>query len=176
MQAVFQRAGGVSAIVGGVMRAAGSFAPAILSPSVQAVLYFATDIFLLLGVAGFWLKQRASLGFVGALGLGVFVAGILVIRVTNGAEYQLGAAVALLGVTLYAASTLIARSAAPFAPVAWLAALVFGVAGMLGFAPAAMMLAAGVAFGIGFVAAGLETLGATHFGLASPRWTSTRSI
>ncbi|MBV9903928.1 MAG: hypothetical protein JO346_05035 [Alphaproteobacteria bacterium] len=173
---MFQRAGGMGAIIGGVMRAAGSFAPAVLSPSAQAVLYFATDVFLLLGVAGFWLKQRASLGFVGALGLVVFVAGILVIRVTNGAEYQLGAAVALLGVTLYSAKTLTARSGAPFAPVAWLAALAFGVAGMLSFQPMAMTLAAGVAFGMGFVAAGLETLGATPFGFASLRWTSTRSI
>jgi hypothetical protein len=156
------RACALSAIAGGLLRIVDSFTAAILPAQTLAVLYFVTDVFLLAGIAGVWWRRRPALGAVAMAGLTVFVAGILAIRVSvfgvlgaNG--YQLGATVALIGLAVYTVETLLRRNAAPWAPVLWLVTLACGIAGAAGLAPEAMMVAAGVAFGAGFIAAGVET-------------------
>lgn len=156
------RACALSAVVGGILRIADSFTGAVVPAQTLAVLYFVTDVFLLAGIAGVWWRRRPMLGWAGMAGLTVFVAGILAIRVSvfgvlgaNG--YQLGAAIALLGLAVYAIETLLRHNAARWASALWLVSLACGSAGAAGFAPAAMTVAAGVAFGAGFVAAGLET-------------------
>ena len=154
------RAAALCAIAGGALRIADSFAVAMLSASTLAILYFVTDVFLLAGVAGFWLRRRATLGVAATLGLAIFVCGILMVRASafGVGSYQLGATVALLGLTAYSFETLLRRSAAPFAPLFWLISLAAGIAGAAGFMPESMTIAAGVAFGAGFVAAGIENL------------------
>jgi hypothetical protein len=156
------RACALSAIAGGVLRIADSFAGALLPAQMLAVLYFVTDVFLLAGIAGVWWRRRPMLGWAAMAGLTVFVLGILAIRVSvfgvlGAGGYQIGAAVALLGLAAYAIETLLRRSAALWAPVLWLASLVCGIAGAAGLAPEVLMIAAGVLFGAGFVAAGVET-------------------
>ena len=127
---------------------------ASLSPETLAILYFATDVLLLAGIAGIWWQCRR------APGIAVFVIGILMIRAATFGigDYKVGATVALAGLAFHSAMTLVRRSGAPWAPVAWLIALGFGIAGTAGFEPALMTVAAGVAFGAGFVAAGGEVL------------------
>ena len=44
------------------------------------MLYLATDLLLLAGIAGLWLRRRAVIGVFGNIGLVVFVAGILLVR------------------------------------------------------------------------------------------------
>lgn len=154
------RLSGMAAVAGGVLRIVDSFTTQVLSAGTLTMLYFVTDIFLLAGIAGLWLRQRSTLGIAGTLGIAVFVAGILMIRASafGIGAYQLGAAVALLGLALYSLETLFKRSAAILAPVLWLTSLAAGVAGMAGFAPQAMTIAAGVTFGTGFIVAGAEML------------------
>jgi hypothetical protein len=160
----FLRLSGLAAIAGGVLRIADSFTTHALSPDTLTVLYFVTDVLLLAGIASIWWKRRRSLS------IAVFVIGILMIRASafGIGGYQLGATVALLGLAGYSLMTLVRRSGAPWAPAAWLIALGFGIAGTLGFAPQAMTIAAGVAFGAGFIAAGGEVL-ATAQGRLSVR-------
>ena len=74
--------------------------------------------------------------------------------------YQLGATVALLGFAAYSIETLVRRNAAPWAPLLWLLALVVGIAGALGYESETATFWAGIAFGAGFVAAGVEMLSA----------------
>ncbi len=100
------------------LRIADSFTGEILPAPTLAVLYFVTDVFLLAGIAGVWWRRRPRLGWAAMAGLTVFVLGILAIRVSvygvlgaNG--YQLGAAVALIGLAVYAMETLLRRNAAP---------------------------------------------------------------
>ena len=150
----FLRLSGAAAIAGGVLRIADSFTVHALPPATLAMLYFVTDVLLLAGIASIWWQRRRSLS------IAVFVIGILMIRASafGIGGYQLGAAVALLGLAGYSLMTLYRRSGAPWAPVAWLIALGFGIAGTLGFEPALMTAAAGIAFGAGFIAAGGEVL------------------
>jgi hypothetical protein len=152
------RAGGLAAVAGGVLRAVDTFASEVLTQGPLAVLYFATDVLLLAGVAGLWWKRRASLGIAGVAGLAIFVLGILVVRASalGVGSYQIGAAIALLGLVLYSLETLITRRAAIWAPIAWLVSLAAGIAATVGMQPVAMTALAGVAFGLGFVAAGAE--------------------
>jgi hypothetical protein len=153
---------GIAATAGGWLRIANIFTPLLLPPAVLDALYLTTDMFLLAGIGGFWLKHRAAIGIAGTAGIAIFVAGILAIRASTFGmgSYQLGAAVALLGLGVYSIAAL-TRGAPPpaYAAVAWLAAFACGAAVAIGLPPAAtVIVAAGAAafFGAGFLAIGVE--------------------
>jgi hypothetical protein len=59
------RAGAISAIIGGVLRAAGSFAPNLGSDIEQQVFYLAVDVFLMVGLLGFYELQHEDVGWIG---------------------------------------------------------------------------------------------------------------
>ena len=91
---------GVSAIAGGVLRVIDSFTTHSLSAATLAALYFATDLLLLIGIAGVYWSRRAWLGIAGVVGVAIFAFGIVVIRIAafgilGAGGYQLGAAIAL---------------------------------------------------------------------------------
>lgn len=155
----------MAAIAGGVLRVAGSFVTHMFSPSTLAALYFLTDICLLAGIAGLYWSRRSSIGIAGTLGVAIFALGILFVRASalgvlgpNG--YQFAAAIALVGLAILSVESLLRRNGANVSAVLWLLSLALGVVATLGFMPAAMILLAGVAFGVGFAAAGAEALAA----------------
>jgi hypothetical protein len=154
---------GVAAIAGGALRVVDAFATAW--PQV-ALLYLVTDVLLLAGATGLWLARRATLGLAGMIGLGVFAIGIVMVRVSafGIGAYQTGATVALLGLAVYATETLVTRRGWLWAPLAWLAALAAGLAGS--------SVPAGVLFGIGFIAAGLEAV----YGVPQSAQTATSTV
>lgn len=154
------RLSGWAAVAGGVLRIADTFTTSALPPNTLMLLYFATDVLLLTGIAGVWVKQRRELGLTGNISLAVFVIGILMIRASafGMLGYQPGAAVALIGMALYSVDALIKRSTPVWAPLLWLLSLAAGIASVVGYQPVAMFAAAGVAFGLGFVAAGWAVL------------------
>lgn len=154
---------GIAAIAGGVLRIVDSFTAGVLSPQILSLLYFITDVLLLLGIAGIYWSRRATLGVAGIAGSVIFALGIVWIRFSayampgpNG--YQLGAAIALLGLGILSVDELLRRGGVRAAPILWLAALLFGIAGALGLMVPLMTVAAGVAFGAGFVMAGRQVL------------------
>lgn len=154
---------GLSAIAGGALRVVDSFTTESLSPATLAALYFVTDVLLLLGILGVYWSQRSKLGFAGVIGLAIFAVGIVLIRISafgvfgaNG--YQLGAAIALLGLATFSAEELLCRDQTDAAAILWLAALAFGIIGALGVMVPLMTIAAGVTFGLGFVLAGRQLL------------------
>ena len=155
------RASAGLAIAGGGLRLADSFTTNVLSADVLALLYPLTDVFLLAAVAGIWWWRRQTPSPAVTAGVVIFVAGTLTIRVAafgvlGAAGYQVGAILALLGLAVYSLDTLIRRGAAPWAPVLWLASLAAAILGTLGVAPPVATIAAGLAFGAGFIAAGVE--------------------
>lgn len=154
---------GLSAIAGGVLRVVDSFTTQSLSPATLAALYFATDLLLLLGIAGIYWSRKARLGIAGVVGAATFAFGIVLIRIAafgvlGPNRYQLGAAIALLGLAILSAEILLRGDRTNAAAVLWLAALAFGIAGMLGVMTPIMTIAAGVMFGAGFVLAGRQVL------------------
>jgi hypothetical protein len=130
-----------AAILGGSLRIVGAFASG--RPEMLETLYLATDIALLLGAAGLWRTRRG--GIAGMIGIAVFALGILTIRF---GFYAVGAPVALLGLVIWSIDALF-RGAARIAPVLWIAALAVGFVNMI---------AAGVLFGLGFIAAGISMI------------------
>jgi hypothetical protein len=118
------------------------------------MLYLVTDVLLLAGITGIWWRRRRSLGPAGHAGEAIFVAGTLTIRVSafgilGVAGYQLGAAIALVGLAGSSVETQIRRGASLCPPVLWLVSLACGVAAALGVAPPTLIGAAGVIFGVG---------------------------
>jgi hypothetical protein len=153
------RALGIAAIAGGVLRIVDSFTTGVLSPQILSLLYLVTDVLLLLGIAGIYWSRRATLGIAGVGGVAIFALGIIWIRIAaytmpGANRYQLGAAVALTGLGLLSGEELLRGRGENAAPIFWLAALLFGIAGALGLMVPLMTVAAGVAFGAGFVMAG----------------------
>jgi len=151
---------GLAAIAGGVLRVADSFLTQALPADVLTALYFTTDVLLLLGIAGTYLSR--TLGFAGVIGVATFVVGILLVRASafgvlgpNG--YQLAAAIALSGLVILSADFLSRRTGIASAML-WLSAFGFGVTGVLGIVPALMTILAGVAFGAGFIVAGVQAV------------------
>ncbi len=156
---------GVAAMAGGALRIADSFVIHVYSLAMLAMLYLLTDIFLLAGIAGIYWSRRATIGIAGTLGAAIFTIGILLVRVAafgmfGSSGYQLGATIALIGLAILSAETLARRNGAYVSAGLWLLSLALGVAGALGVMPAALQLLAGVAFGAGFLAAGVEALAA----------------
>ncbi len=151
---------GLAAMGGGALRIVNSFTGNMLSDSALTTLYFVTDVFLLTGTAGLWWRQRAAIGLAGTSGIVIFIAGIVLIRLSalhvEGLGYQLGAAVALIGLAVYSLEALVQQAAPQWAPILWLLSLVFGVGAMLG-APMLIVLS-GLVFGLGFVAMGARLL------------------
>jgi hypothetical protein len=156
---------GLAAIAGGALRVVDSFTTQSLSAGTLAALYFATDVLLLLGIAGIYWSRRVSFGVAGVIGAAIFVFGILLVRVsafgflgTNG--YQLAAALALVGLVIVSTEALLRRTDAGVSAPLWLVAFVLGVVGAFGVMTPVMTVLAGVAFGAGFVAAGFKVLAA----------------
>lgn len=156
---------GLAAIAGGALRVIDSFTMQSLSAGTLAALYFATDVLLLLGIAGIYWSRRATLGIAGVIGVAIFVFAILLVRLSafgllgaNG--YPLAAALALVGLVILSSGALLRRTDAGVSAPLWLVAFVVGIVGAFGVLTPLMTVLAGVAFGAGFVAAGFKVLAA----------------
>ena len=157
------RASAVLAVVGGGLRVANSFTTDVLPGGVLALLYLVTDVFR-------WLASRACGGDVA----GHWELPQPPASWSSSAEPSRSArrpsACSARPATRsarparcsdwrpYSIETLLRRGAAPWAPVLWLVSLVCAMVGVVGVAPPILTIAAGVAFGAGFVAAGVEML------------------
>ena len=159
------RALAVAAMAGGALRIADAFLVDAYSVTTLAILYFATDVLLLAGIAGVYWGRSGKLGVAGTLGVAIFTLGILLVRVAafgvfGDSGYRMAATIALVGLAILSTETWIRRNGAYVSATFWLLALALGIAGACGLWPAAMLLLAGIAFGAGFVAAGAELLAA----------------
>ena len=149
------RLGAVTAIAGGVLRAVDAVTVA-QDPLLLSILYFVTDVFLMFGLTGWYAFRAKNLGWAGVAGYAASVVAILVIRTGSlfgPRGYMLGAAMFLTGLSLMSICSLLRREGDRTAPILWVCTLAAGIAAL-----AVPMLAtlAGVLFGLGFVAAGVE--------------------
>jgi hypothetical protein len=118
---------GMAALAGGALRVADSLVTGVSSTSTLALLYLLTDFLLLLGIGGIYWSRRGRLGAVGTIGAATFVAGIVLVRVSafgalGASGYMLGATVAVIGLAVLSAETLIRRSGAYRSAALWLLA------------------------------------------------------
>lgn len=147
---------GVSAIIGGVLRTANSFTDGVVAAPTLELIYFATDLFLLLGTCGWYFSRAARLGSPGQTGFVLSVLGVLAIRsaaLFGPRGYVAGAAVFLIGLAIMNLLTLFRRDGPITPPLIWLVSLVFAIMALTSGPLAAV---AGAIFGLGFIAAGIS--------------------
>lgn len=157
------RFAGASALAGGALRVLDSFIPYVADSAPHEALYLLIDLLFLFGLFGIYAARAERLGPVGLVGFLVAATGNALIvgpdTVFQGIDtYQTGAAIFALGLAVFALPLLWTRSLGRLAPVLWILTPVVSVAaGASGFGAQGFM-AAGILFGLGFFAAGLELL------------------
>jgi len=147
---------GVAAVIGGGLRIADCFTGSVIDMTTLDRMYFATDVFLMLGLAGWYFSRAGRLGSPGLTGFVLSAVGILVIRSAQLFEprgYMIGSVLFLIGLTVMNVLTILRRDGAIAAPVLWNIALVFGI---LALTSGPIASIAGVIFGLGYIAAGIE--------------------
>jgi hypothetical protein len=153
---------GVAAIAGGALRIANAFTQSTFDEHTLQLLYFATDFFFVLGLMGIYARHNARIGIAGLIGFAVAILGFLVIRSSTLSffgmgGYKFGATVVLVGLTMMSVCMLLSKSGSRWPALLWLLSLACGVAGSVSGMGVAQ-IAAGIAFGAGFIVAGIELL------------------
>ena len=155
------RAGGLAAIAGGVLRAAASFAPALIGSDLQREsLYVVVDVCLTLGLLAFYALNAEELGRRGAAGLALALVGIAVVRSTRVISavdlYPVGALATACGAILLAVTAWVANTLPAWVPVTLLLSTLVGVVGSVIKDAPALFVSSGVMFGVAFAALGFE--------------------
>lgn len=157
---VLYRLAGMAAILGGLLRIGSSFGLTQDAITLEWV-YTTTDILLLMGLIGIYLRRAERLGFLGLTSFGVGVAALSFIGGPDAdpfgfSTYEQGAytlAIALIGLSL----AWLRVGEKPIAPtLCWIGSVVaVGLFNLLSPLSAYGFTAAGVLFGLGFVLAGI---------------------
>jgi hypothetical protein len=148
---------GACAVAGGALRIADTFAAGAMDQRTLQLLYFATDVFLLFGLLGFYRLQAKELGSLGTLGFVVALIGLLMVRSSALFDYASGAAVWLFGLAALSIAMLM-RTTRRVAPILWLLSLASAIMGALVPSAAWTIAVAGITFGAGFIVAGMYLL------------------
>ena len=159
------RIGGVSAILAGVLRAAGSFASGPDEIERQT-LYFIVDLLLLLGVLAVYAQNHESVGRWGGGGFLATVAGILLVRSSRAVPgldlYPAGALTVAGGWLLLSVMWWKAAKGSGLVPLLFLLSVVIGAVGQLVPRGATLFVASGVVFGAAMVGVGAQVLAAAR--------------
>ena len=153
------RLAGTASILAGLLRAIDSFAFMFLTGSDTDRLFLVTDIFLLFGLIGLYASKHRSIGWAGLAGFAVAIVGIVMVRSAGGIidAYVYGAATVAVGVAVLGVAMLAGRTFSPVAPILWIVALAAAIP-VYWLESDWLFEVAGVAFGLGFVATGVELL------------------
>lgn len=151
------RAGAVLGIIGGGLRAAGSFAPTLLaSDDARTWLYVAIDVCLMAGLLSIYLPRRHRMGTAGPIGFFLAVVGLIATRtapaITHVNLYPLTAAAVAVGVVALAFSEWQARRIAIWIPLVFSLSLVVGSMGTLVSGAGPLFILSGILFGGAFAA------------------------
>lgn len=156
------RLGAAAAIAAGGLRIAASFI-AYSDPTTvaQEIFYLVIDLCILYGILAVYFFQRVEIGSLGFAGFLLAVSGGAIIVGPDGSigdvsMYQLGSASLLLGLTLISVAGWRAARLPRYALASWILSTVFAIVGSLPGASAMLILLAGLAFGVGFVGAGVR--------------------
>jgi hypothetical protein len=154
-------AAAVLGVLGGVLRAAGSFAPTLIaSDAMQTWFYIVIDVCLAAGLFSIYLPRRRRMSVTGSIGFFLALAGLITNNigpaVTHVNLYPIAAPAIAVGVLTLTLSEWHARRMATWIPVTFELSVVLGGIGM--FVPGAgtLFIVSGVLFGTAF--AGMATV------------------
>ena len=151
------RAGAVLGVIGGGIRAAGSFAPTLIaSEHARTWLYVAIDVCLTAGLLSIYLARRHRMSAAGLIGFLLALVGLIAGRfspaVTNVNLYPVTAAAVAIGVLALALSEWRARRMAAWIPITFALSLVVGGIGTFVAGAGTLFVASGILFGCAFAA------------------------
>jgi hypothetical protein len=157
MQTRVLRAGAVVGVIGGGIRAAGSFAPTLIaSEQARTWLYVTIDVCLAAGLVSIYLSRRDRMSAAGLVGFLLALIGLIAGRsspaVTNINLYPITAAAVAMGVLALTLSEWRARRLTAWIPMAFALSLVVGGIGMFVAGAGALFVASGILFGCAFAA------------------------
>ena len=151
------RTGAVIGVIGGGLRAAGSFAPKfIVSDDMRTWLYVAIDIGLAVGLVSIYVTRRHGMRTAGTIGfflaLGGLVAGRISPAVTDLDLYPATAGAVVIGVLVLAFSEWRIRRMVAWIPLTFALSLVVGSIGTFVAGTGALFIVSGILFGSAFCA------------------------
>jgi hypothetical protein len=151
------RTGVAIGVVGGGLRAAGSFAPSlIVSDDMRTWLYIAIDLGLAVGLLSIYVAQRHGMRAAGTIGsflaLGGLIAGRISPAVTDLDLYPLTAAAVVIGVLVLAFSEWRMERMVAWIPLTFALSLVVGSIGTFVAGTGALFILSGILFGSAFCA------------------------
>jgi hypothetical protein len=155
------RAGGLTAIAGGALRAAASFAPVVFDSDIEREsLYIVVDVCLTIGLVGFNARHAKSLGWPGAAGLALALVGLATVRTNRAIStvdlYPAGALATACGVILLSVRAWVARRIPGWVPMAFLLSTLVGLIESYVRGANALFVWSGVIFGVAFARLGVE--------------------
>ena len=155
------RTAGLVAIAGGLLRAAGSFAPvAVTSDLARESLYIVIDVCLAVGIVGFYAQRSKRIGWSGAAGLALALVGIATVRANRAIptvdSYPAAALAIACGVIVVSTSAWVAGTIPGWVPVAFVVSTFVGIIGSVVEDANAFFVWSGVIFGIAFAGLGFE--------------------
>ena len=160
------RAGGTAAVVGGILRAAASFAPSFGSDSERQILYLVVDMFLLLGLLGFYELRYQDVGRTGALGFLLALFGLVVVRssrVVSGLDlYPVGAVAVAGGLIVLCGRAWSVKTLRVWVPTVFVVSTLVGLVGTVAGNSARLLVASGILFGAAVAGLGLEMRSASR--------------
>lgn len=152
------RLGGIAAIVAGILRGVASFIPDTPPDLALQLLYFSTDLLILVGIIALYGIRHNETGKFGLWGFLIAIIGILVIRsskaITGVDLYPAGALIFSLGLSILGISLWLANILPSWVVGLWVLSILAGV--IVYFVPSLNLpfALAGLMFAVGFAAAG----------------------
>jgi hypothetical protein len=152
-------------MVGGTLRTAASFAPTVGFEIERQVLYLIVDMFLVLGLLGFYELRYQDVGRTGAFGFLLVLFGLVVVRSSRALPgfdlYPEGAIAVVGGLILLCGSAWRLKTLAFWVPAAFTASTLVGLAGNI-TGNSELFVASGVLFGVAFAGLGRDTWSAAR--------------
>lgn len=153
-------------MVGGVLRAAASFAPSLGSDAERQLLYLVVDVFLLVGLLGFYELRHQDIGRTGASGFLLALVGLTVVRSSRAIPgldlYSIGALAFVVGLIVMCGSAWRVKTLGVLVPVAFVVSTLVGLAGTVVDNAGWLFVLSGVVFGGAFVGLGREVWSAAR--------------
>jgi len=148
-------AGAIFGVIGGVLRAAGSFAPTLIgSDAVRSWLYAVIDVCLAAGLFSIYLPRRHRMSVAGSIGFFLALAGLITNNVgpsvTHVNLYPVAAPAIAIGVLTLSLSEWHARRMATWIPVTFAVSVLLGGVGMFVAGAGTFFLVSGILFGTAF--------------------------
>lgn len=155
------RLGGLAAVVAGVLRIGAALVPTTAPAAPREWLYLIIDVSIMFGLVAVYAYQHAESGLWGLIGFALTVAGTESIGGPDGKIgdldiYTAGATVIGVGAVFLGVGSWRARKLPRYVPVLWILSTAVGMTSFLTATSPVPYLIAGIAFGLGFIGAGLR--------------------